>query len=199
MKHIILTIDYEGKWGMPYISNYNLVRTTKSLLGVLKKYNVKAVFFVVGKIIEEYPLLIKEIAKEDHEISIHGYSHEHYDKLSEKDLAKLSDKLHKIEISLKKLTGKRPLGFRSPFLMAPKFYTPELYKLLETHGYKWTSNRELRFAEEIFRPDRINLPFLWGKNNSFIHILDLIVNLKTLIYVLNLLKLAWASIQPELM
>ncbi|HVZ67391.1 MAG TPA: polysaccharide deacetylase family protein [Patescibacteria group bacterium] len=177
MSNITVFFDYEGKWGMPYKSEYDLVKTTNDLLSLLRKYKVKAVFFVVGKIVEENPSVVKKIAAEGHEIAVHGYLHEHLDRLTDKELEIFSDKLSKIESSLEKLIGKRPVGFRSPYLMAPKFHTPELYKILKAHGYKWVSNRDLRYSEEIFRPDRFNLPFMWGKKNILTDILSPLLSL----------------------
>lgn len=177
MESITIFFDFEGKYGMPYKSKYDLVKTTHQLLGVLNAYNVKAVFFAVGKIIGEYPDLIKEIAGYGHEIAIHGYVHEHIDKLSKEEMATFSNNLLKIENYLEELIGRRPVAFRSPYLMAPKFYTPEIYKILEEHGYQWVSNRELRYPEELFRPDRLRFPFFWGNNNWWTKILYILLNL----------------------
>lgn len=181
MKYITIFIDFEGKWGMPYKGKYNLVKTTHRLLEVLDKYSVKAVFFVVGKIIEEYPNLIKEIARYGHEIAIHGYAHEHLEKLTKEELMVFSNNLSRRERSLEKLIGKRPAGFRSPYLMAPRFYTPELYKILEEHGYKWISNREIRRSDELFRPDRIKMRSLWGKNNGITRIILPFLNIRMIL------------------
>jgi hypothetical protein len=181
MKYITIFFDFEGKWGMPHNSKYNLVKTTHRLLDVLNAYNVKVVFFVVGKIIEEYPDLIKEIAEQRHEIAIHGYSHEHLDKLTKEDLATFSDNLSQIELSLERLTGKRPVGFRSPYLMSPKFYTPELYRLLEEHGYEWVSNREIRYPDELFRPDRIPIKSIWRRNKWVTRFILPLLNIRMLL------------------
>jgi glycosyltransferase involved in cell wall biosynthesis len=180
-KNIIICFDFEGKWGMPFESNYDLVKTTRNLLDVLARYNVKAVFFVVGKIIEQYPNLIKEISGHGHEIAIHGYSHEHIDKLSKEEFVIFSDNLSRIELSLERLIGKRPIGFRSPYLTGPKFYSSDLYKILDEHGYRWVSNRELRYPEELFRPDRLNAPFMWGRNNWFTNILFILLNIRLIL------------------
>lgn len=45
------------------------------LLNLLAKYNVKATYFLLGKVIEEFPELIAEIKKEGHELACHTYSH----------------------------------------------------------------------------------------------------------------------------
>jgi len=181
MKYITIFFDFEGKWGMPHNCKYDLVKTTHRLLDVLNTYNVKVVFFVVGKIIEEYPDLIKEIAAHGHEIAIHGYAHEHLEKLTKEELIVFSDNLSQIELSLEKLTGKRPTGFRSPYLMSPIFYTPELYQMLSVHGYQWVSNREIRYPDELFRPDRIHIKSLWGKNNWITRIILPLLNMRMLL------------------
>ena len=63
-KKIVLTID-DG----------HDVRFTIPLLELLKKYNILATFFLVGKEAEKYPGLVKKILQESHTIASHGYSH----------------------------------------------------------------------------------------------------------------------------
>lgn len=48
---------------------------TPQILDVLKKYDLKATFFVVGKMAEQYPDIIKRIDAEGHSIGNHSYSH----------------------------------------------------------------------------------------------------------------------------
>lgn len=48
---------------------------TAALLDVLKKQNVKATFFVVGKEIEGKEVILKRIYTEGHSIGLHTYSH----------------------------------------------------------------------------------------------------------------------------
>ncbi|MCE1247767.1 MAG: polysaccharide deacetylase family protein [Firmicutes bacterium] len=49
--------------------------STKKLLAVLKKYHVKATFFVVGKMCQQYPQLLKAIYDDGHLIANHTYNH----------------------------------------------------------------------------------------------------------------------------
>lgn len=51
-------------------------KVTPQVLDVLKKYNVKATFFIIAKNAEQYPDLLKRIAQEGHAIASHSYSHE---------------------------------------------------------------------------------------------------------------------------
>jgi len=48
---------------------------TDAILDVLKKQNVKATFFVVGKEIEGREIILKRIYAEGHSIGLHTYSH----------------------------------------------------------------------------------------------------------------------------
>ena len=50
-------------------------RLTPKILDILKKYNVRATFFIVGKNAELYPHLVERILAEGHEIGNHTYSH----------------------------------------------------------------------------------------------------------------------------
>ncbi|MEH7116461.1 polysaccharide deacetylase family protein [Neobacillus vireti] len=48
---------------------------TPQLLDLLKKYRVKATFFVVGSKVNRYPEIIQRMSKEGHTIGIHHYQH----------------------------------------------------------------------------------------------------------------------------
>jgi peptidoglycan-N-acetylglucosamine deacetylase len=49
--------------------------STPQLLGILKKHNIRALFFCKGKAAEEYPLLMDQIRAAGHVIGNHGYNH----------------------------------------------------------------------------------------------------------------------------
>lgn len=48
---------------------------TQEILAVLKKYNIKATFFLIGKNVEDYPKIVREIYAAGHIIGNHTYSH----------------------------------------------------------------------------------------------------------------------------
>jgi peptidoglycan/xylan/chitin deacetylase (PgdA/CDA1 family) len=48
---------------------------TPQLLDLLRKYDIKATFFVVGKMAEKYPDLVKTEAEEGHVVGNHTYDH----------------------------------------------------------------------------------------------------------------------------
>ena len=50
---------------------------TLEILEILRKYHVKATFFVVGENAENYPDTLEQIVREGHELGNHTYTHNH--------------------------------------------------------------------------------------------------------------------------
>ncbi len=85
---------------------------TEQIIKILKKKNVKATFFVVGKTDEESLVRYKKIADAGHTIAMHSFSHDYeyiYDSVEnfEKDMKKLQNILYDA-------TGTIPTIFRFP-------------------------------------------------------------------------------------
>lgn len=84
---------------------------TDEILDVLKKYNVKATFFVVGMMAKEYPHLIKRELSEGHEIGNHTYSHLNLRCLN---TATLEREIELTEQAIFEVCEYRPKLFRPP-------------------------------------------------------------------------------------
>ena len=84
---------------------------TDKILDVLKKYGVKATFFVIGENVEQCPDILKRISNEGHEIGNHTYDHKSIYKLQSDTLL---DSVRKCEESIYRITGKKPILFRPP-------------------------------------------------------------------------------------
>jgi peptidoglycan/xylan/chitin deacetylase (PgdA/CDA1 family) len=81
------------------------------ILDVLKKFDVKASFFVPAVTALLYPEEQRRVVAEGHEIGIHGWIHERNSELpypAERDLQYRSADV------LEKVTGARPVGIRTP-------------------------------------------------------------------------------------
>jgi len=86
---------------------------TPKILTILKEFNVKAVFFVIGKNAKENPELIKQIVKEGHQIGTHSMNHKGgFGFLMGGNLKKEISNAAEV---VKNIVGERPLLFRSPF------------------------------------------------------------------------------------
>ncbi len=84
---------------------------TEQLLAMLKQEGVPATFFVVGKMAVRYPEIVREIARQGHEVANHTFSHP--------NLARLDDKTLLTELAqtrgvIQKLTGQDTLLYRPP-------------------------------------------------------------------------------------
>ena len=87
-------------------------RYTNEILDLLKEYDVKATFFVLGKLAEAYPDIIKRQSEEGHEIGNHTYSHINTEKVTKEELIWEYEKTQNI---IAKLTNNRPKLFRPPY------------------------------------------------------------------------------------
>jgi peptidoglycan/xylan/chitin deacetylase (PgdA/CDA1 family) len=86
---------------------------TPALLDLLKKYDIKALFFLIGKNAEAHPELVKRIVDEGHVIGNHTFSHSYYfDFWFPKKMSKDIDRCTQL---LRTLTGKRTFWFRPPY------------------------------------------------------------------------------------
>lgn len=84
---------------------------TERLLDILRQEDVKATFFLVGKMAEKYPSIVRDIVRDGNEIANHTFSHATLTKITpaeaRADYAAASDVLQRI-------TGKRPRLCRPP-------------------------------------------------------------------------------------
>lgn len=87
-------------------------QTTTRLLDYLKKENVRASFYVLGKLAKEYPDIVKRIYQEGHEVGNHSYSHASLPKLSGQALYDEIEGTNKI---IKDILGVYPSSFRPPY------------------------------------------------------------------------------------
>lgn len=88
-----------------------VVDNTRRLLSILRWHNVRGTFFVLTRVAERYPDLIREIHGAGHEIASHGHAHERLTNLTPDTFRR--DVEQSIDI-LTRLTGTRPTGYRAP-------------------------------------------------------------------------------------
>jgi peptidoglycan/xylan/chitin deacetylase (PgdA/CDA1 family) len=82
------------------------------LLELLDRYGIKTTWFVPGHTADTYPQAVAEVAARGHEVGHHGYCHENPLGLGTE--AEERRILEKGLASLERVTGARPLGYRSP-------------------------------------------------------------------------------------
>lgn len=82
-----------------------------SILELLQKHDIKSTFFIPGWVAEKYSDTVKDIISKGHEVGHHGYLHEWVD--PDKPDVEKEVFLKGLE-SLEKVTGNKPVGYRSP-------------------------------------------------------------------------------------
>jgi polysaccharide deacetylase family protein (PEP-CTERM system associated) len=141
------TVDVEDYFQVsafsPYINRENwnsyecrVEKNIDKILSILDKNNTKATFFTLGWIAERYPLMVKNIVKEGHELASHGYGHERVSDLSEKSFfsdLKISKKI------LEDISGVEIKGYRAPSFSISGHNLWAFDCLLEA-GYKYSSS-----------------------------------------------------------
>jgi len=105
------------------------------ILDLLEQYHIRGTFFISGWDAEKYPQSVKEIAKAGHEIAAHGYLHEDFSKLGEKEEREVFNKTHRI---LMDITGSVPRGFRSGAYGRP--ISPNTLGIAKDLGYVYDSS-----------------------------------------------------------
>ncbi|HID06012.1 MAG TPA: polysaccharide deacetylase family protein, partial [Armatimonadetes bacterium] len=122
---------------------------TERILDILRQYNTRATFFVVGKMVERYPELLRAIVNAGHEVGNHSYTHNTFRTM---DALSMDDELLRADIAIANTAGVHPVLFRPPGGGA----NPELMMILARQGYTcvlWECN----IGDYIGSPERIAL------------------------------------------
>jgi polysaccharide deacetylase family protein (PEP-CTERM system associated) len=140
---IALSIDVEPWWAgnLPrknYEGSEDIVRpAVEKLLSLLDRKGARATFFILGRVAEQYPELVSEIASRGHEIGSHGYEHKNLSDTTREDF--LSSERKTIEI-LSSASAERPVGFRAANYSCGQD-TPWFHETLERDlGYRYSSS-----------------------------------------------------------
>ena len=85
---------------------------TPKLLDILDKYHAKATFFMVGRNMEKYPEIVKEVVRRGHVIGNHTFTHPRNIELDSR--SQMVRELDECEEVIERLSGKRAYLFRPP-------------------------------------------------------------------------------------
>lgn len=85
---------------------------TPQILDILKKYNVKATFYVIGEKVQYNKKIIKREFEEGHEIGNHTYTHIN---VSKNGYNKIKKEIGDTQSVVKSITGVYPKTFRPPY------------------------------------------------------------------------------------
>lgn len=85
---------------------------TEELINIMKKYNVKTTFFVVGGWVDKYPESVKQLFDAGHEIMNHSNTHPHMTQISKEEMIKEAEACDE---KIQKITNVKPILFRAPY------------------------------------------------------------------------------------
>jgi peptidoglycan/xylan/chitin deacetylase (PgdA/CDA1 family) len=184
---LLVCFDFEGTHGMPHKVPFDARRGARLILDELARHAARGTFFIVGRMVEDYPDIVRDIASEGHEIGLHGYEHDDLSVYDAEALALLDKNLARAGALLADITGSRPQCFRAPYLLSPHFYRAEVYAMLRAQGYRWVSNMEIRHPAELLRPGLLPMPEAWRLSDGFARLVNdrLVLGLLNLRLILN--------------
>ena len=111
-------------------------RNTQKALDLLDRNGVKATFFALGWIADEFPEVIREISRRGHEIASKGYWHRSIRQMTP---GEFRDDVRRSREALEKASGKRVLGYR----VAHNWLTPDdlwALEILAQEGFLYDSS-----------------------------------------------------------
>ncbi|MEC7290222.1 MAG: polysaccharide deacetylase family protein, partial [Pseudomonadota bacterium] len=121
------------------------------ILDHLDEVDLKATFFVEGWNVEHYGPSLTEMAKRGHEVSVHGWQHEHWSDQSGADRRSVLENCKAAFESI----GLVPAGLRPPGGVS----TSDTASLLSEFGFSYES--PLGVVVSV-TPEIVTLPFLWS-------------------------------------
>jgi peptidoglycan/xylan/chitin deacetylase (PgdA/CDA1 family) len=88
------------------------VKYTPQILAILKKYNIKATFFMVGMNAKAHPEIVKMVLADGHAINSHSMTHPMLTKLNN---SQLQNEVGEPQVVINNIIGKKPICLRYPF------------------------------------------------------------------------------------
>ncbi len=102
-------------------------QVTPAVLDILDAANAHVTFFCVGKTVETYSQLAREIVRRGHTIENHSYAHRHHFSLM--GLKQLRNEITRAQNVISQVTGRSPIYFRAPAGLRSPLLDPVLQGL----------------------------------------------------------------------
>lgn len=113
-----------------------VVQSTTRLLDLFERAEVKATFFVLGYVADQFPELIRKVVEQGHEIALHGYFHYRVDKISAEVFR---EDLQRGKEVVEQAAGVTPVGFRAPMFSINK-NSLWAFDILHEEGFHYDSS-----------------------------------------------------------
>jgi polysaccharide deacetylase family protein (PEP-CTERM system associated) len=172
-----LTLDIEDWYHANYenfdVSNYddldtNLEQSVIRLLDIAEENKVTTTCFVVGKLAEKHPNLIRRIHLSGHEVACHSYSHKQVYKMTPEEFEEDTRKCKRV---LEEIIGSKVYGYRAPSWSFKEESNRWTYQILEDLDFKYSSSV---FPGKTFlygikdTPKEIHYPIIDSKQSNIL-------------------------------
>lgn len=144
MSKVVFSVDVEDgisiamrdSFGMEINQTDQVLRCTQKILDLLDQYDVKATFFVLGKVGKDFPGLIKDISEAGHELAIHGFNHYRFDQMTPDEAF---NELTTAKKLIEDISGQQIFGHRAPaFSLMPQ--TSWAFEQIKRAGFEYDSS-----------------------------------------------------------
>ena len=98
-----VALSFDAAWGN---------EQTQTLIDILKQYNVKTTFFVVGAWVDKYPDSVRALVAAGHEVCNHSDTHPHLAKMSQQQIL---SQVTACNEKIRSVAGTAPILFRPPY------------------------------------------------------------------------------------
>ena len=125
-------------------------RYTSEILDILKKFNVKADFFIVGENAELYPNIVKRMYSEGHEVGNHTFTHPN---IAYTPLWRTKLELNTTQRLIQEITGHSTVLFRPPYEAdAEPYLASEILPILRAQNMNYIMVGEKVDPEDWTQP-----------------------------------------------
>ncbi|MBP6226281.1 MAG: polysaccharide deacetylase family protein, partial [Rhizobacter sp.] len=137
------------------------------ILDTYRHFGIRQTFFVPGWCAERYPHAVEAMVRDGHEVSSHGWLHEHPNELTDDEERFW---LQRSLESVQKITGEKPAGWRAPLYN----FSHRSTDLLIEHGIEYDASLMGDDVPYLLQGDRgrlLELPSHWGLDDwpAFMH------------------------------
>jgi polysaccharide deacetylase family protein (PEP-CTERM system associated) len=156
-----MTIDLED-WPVAVLGPHQAVTpcvlaNTERVLTLLAECGVRATFFALGRVCEQYPQLLQWVTAAGHEVGTHGYGHELVHHMTPRHFRE--DLRRSIDV-IGSQTGRAPLGYRAPaFSIGPTSLWAA--PILADEGIRYSSSVFPIAGPRYGMPGAPRFPFRW--------------------------------------
>lgn len=146
------------------------------IIDICNEYNVKSTCFVLGRLAENKPNIVKKLSDNGHEIASHSYNHDLVYSMKPSEFKK---DLIKSKNILEDITGKKVTGYRAPCWSINEDCIEWYYKILEEIDIEYSSSiypaKTYLYGIKGF-PKKIHYPIIKGREINVLEIPSSTIN-----------------------